>query len=135
MMTDSRADRQASFAETAEELWRLELALIVPAGHDLEELTQHIAPDFHEIGASGRRLSYDQAVDAVRSRGSATAVEVQADLSRVSMELLSAEVVLLTYDLRTPTRRTRRSSIWQQRDQRWVMVFHQGTVDPEEVQP
>ena len=96
----------------AEELWTLEFAMIVPDGWDAEELASHISPDFHEIGASGRRLSHEQAVDFVRRRQSAPAGEISADLTRVSTEQLSLDLVLLTYLLNTPERTTRRSSIW-----------------------
>lgn len=120
---------------TAEELWALEFALIVPDGREAEVLERHIATDFHEFGASGQRLSYDDALAVVRGRASAPSGDNLADLTRVSAVLLAADVALLTYRLSTPERRTLRSSIWRRNDHRWVMVFHQGTIIPDEVMP
>lgn len=117
--------------DVAEHLWDLELALILPKDNDPRILAGSIAVDFHEIGASGRRLDRDDAVRFMQVRFDARPGVIRAELTQVSQQLLADGFALLTYDLVTPERATRRSSLWSQMDEGWVMVFHQGTPVPE----
>ncbi|MEE8600498.1 DUF4440 domain-containing protein [Euzebya tangerina] len=113
---------------TVEYLWAAEYRLIVPGEHELEALVDLIAPDFHEIGASGRRLTRDDAVAAITSRVGSMSGQDSVILTRILAMAVSSNAILLTYDLMTPERSTRRTSMWDRAEGPWRMRFHQGTV-------
>jgi len=133
--TGRRTDDAADPA-TATELLRLERALA--------ERVDAAAPDglaallddgFLEFGASGRVLDRDATIEMLRTSGHVDSI----DLSEVRTRVLAADVVLLTYTLsaRAPNgaRRTRRSSIWRRTPDGWRILFHQGTVVPDNDEP
>jgi glyoxylase I family protein len=89
---------------------------------DAAALSELIADDFLEFGASGRTCA---AAD-VRA---ALATEPPRDvpMEDFAVTRLAAGAALVTYRSRDP-RHARRSSIWVRRGGRWVMRFHQGTL-------
>lgn len=91
------------------------------------ELEAMTAPDFWEIGASGRRYSraYVLKTLAARARG---AVEDDWQTSDFHCRELARDLYLLTYTLLQGERRTRRASIWQKSAAGWRVLFHQGTI-------
>ena len=93
---------------------------------DVEAMT---APDFWEIGASGRRYSreYVLSVLAARQEGGSQPIDVWTTTD-FHCRRLGKNVFLLTYTLFQGERTTRRSTIWQQTPAGWQAVFHQGTV-------
>lgn len=93
--------------------------------HAFEEMT---APDFWEIGASGRRYSRDYVLEQVVQRHSAPHVDAW-ETREFHCRRLSADTFLLTYTLaQEGARISRRTSIWRRREGRWQVLFHQGTL-------
>jgi hypothetical protein len=87
-----------------------------------------MAPEFHEVGASGRRYSRDFVLDALEQRHSEPHEDV-LEPSNFDCLWLGGESYLITYDLlQDGTRRTRRSTIWRKGEGGWLIVFHQGTL-------
>lgn len=86
-----------------------------------------LAPDFWEVGASGK--VYDRAfvLDTLEARQLAPRKE-KWQASDFRLEELAPGHFLLTYLLEQPTRLSRRATLWQQTQQGWKMRYHQGTV-------
>ncbi len=100
----------------------------------LEEL---LAPDFVEIGRSGRVFDREEIVVALASEDAGSAASV-ARVEDFAVRLLAPGVALATYrslhedpaSREVPTV-ARRSSIWRRdADGAWRMAFHQGTPVP-----
>ena len=108
----------------------LETALHRPdVRHDAAQLERLLHDDFLEFGRSGR--SYSKADMLAHLLSESDAPPPRA--SGFALKRLGAQVGLLTYrTVRTyidgsPATHSLRSSLWQWRDGRWQMVFHQGT--------
>lgn len=87
-----------------------------------------MAPDFWEVGASGRRYSREFAL-AELERRYAGAYQDDLEATDFHCRRLADDVYLLTYTLvQDKRRRTRRSTIWQRHPGGWQIVFHQGTL-------
>ncbi|HVS78244.1 MAG TPA: DUF4440 domain-containing protein [Steroidobacteraceae bacterium] len=93
---------------------------------DFERMT---APEFWEVGASGRRYSREYVLGVLeeRCRNPAGVEDVWATSDFACRELAS-DVYLLTYTLLQGRRKTRRATIWRRSAKDWKIVFHQGTV-------
>ncbi|KAF1013769.1 MAG: hypothetical protein GAK31_02776 [Stenotrophomonas maltophilia] len=115
-------------AALARALEALDRALHTPQLRaDRQQLDALLAPDFSEIGSSGRCWSR---ADTLRDLPAAT--------EPVSLEACDFTVWQLADDLAQVRYRSRyhregaqrwvlRSSLWRQAQGRWQMVFHQGT--------
>jgi len=91
---------------------------------DFENMT---APDFWEVGASGRRYSREYVLGELERRyQNPSADEWKA--SDFHCRRLAEGVYLLTYSLLQGTRKTRRTTIWERTPAGWKIVFHQGTI-------
>ena len=111
--------------ESTDRVLALERSLLTRAVRaDRDRLERLLHPDFVEIGASGRRWSRAEMLDALSDEPSLDDVEAIDLLGRQ----LAADVVLVTYSTRRATTSVHRSSIWVRRDGKWVVLFHQGTV-------
>lgn len=86
-----------------------------------------VAPDFWEVGASGRRYSREFVLDELEKRHSLPVVE-QWDADEFHCLELAADLYLLTYTLSMDDRKTRRSTIWKCDGGEWKIIYHQGTV-------
>ena len=86
---------------------------------DAGSFDEQIAEDFNEIGASGRRY-----LEGTRADSLADGYRIEEAESRI----LADDVVQVLYTLRTPSRVTRRSTLYRRRGSIWQAVFHQGTV-------
>jgi hypothetical protein len=114
-----------------------ELALREPIFHrpewgttraDFQKMT---APDFWEVGASGRRYSRSYVLDELERRYQVEGENPAPDSLKASgfhCRRLSDDVYLLTYTLLQGDRKTRRTTIWQRTAEGWKIVFHQGTI-------
>jgi hypothetical protein len=91
---------------------------------------QHITTDdYWEVGASGRRYSRNYVLDILEERFQQDQSGDIWETSDFYCKRLSEDVYLLTYTLfQRRTRKTRRSTIWQQTQQGWKIVYHQGTI-------
>ena len=88
-------------------------------------MSELLAEEFVEFGSSGRQFNKAQVVAALQSES-----PVQVTASEFKVWLLSSQIALVTYQAQRhgdPSVHTLRSSIWQQKEGQWQMVFHQGT--------
>jgi hypothetical protein len=95
---------------------------------DFEHMT---APDFWEIGASGRRYSREYVLNELEKRYQNSSRNLEEDLQAEDFRCqeLVPNLYLLTYTLtQQKTRKTHRSTIWQKSTEGWKIVFHQGTI-------
>jgi hypothetical protein len=93
---------------------------------DFERMT---LPDFWEIGASGSIYSRDFVLAELERRYQTQSPEQDVwETSDFHCRGLAPDTYLLTYTLVQETRRTRRSTIWQQTPTGWKIAFHQGTI-------
>lgn len=94
-----------------------------------ERVNELIADDFVEFGKSGGVFNKQNTLDGLEGEQ----VDLQIDVSDFNAKELAPSVVLVTYtasmfDSKRPApMSTRRSSIWVERNEKWQMVFHQGT--------
>jgi hypothetical protein len=87
-----------------------------------------MAADFWETGASGRRYSRGQVLDALEERYSKPHLDIW-ETSGFHCRQLADHIYLLTYTLlQNKERLTRRATIWQRTPGGWKIVYHQGTI-------
>jgi hypothetical protein len=92
-----------------------------------EAFERFVAPQFWEVGASGRRYSRDFALEVLTGRQeSPDASTWRTDGWHIAEA--GAGHYLLTYTLFQPGRVTRRLSVWRRQDTGWQVIYHQGTV-------
>ena len=93
---------------------------------DFENMTTQ---DYWEVGASGRRYSRSYVLSMLEERFQRDQSVDVWETSEFYCKRLGADVYLLTYTLlQHGTRKTRRSTIWQQTHEGWKIVYHQGTL-------
>lgn len=104
-----------------------------------DEFDAMVDQDFWEIGASGVRYTRDHVqsvVEGRRLRGDVNdAAELGWTVDRSAVRRIADDTYLVTYRLTQADRVTERSSIWRITENRWSVLFHQGTVvesDPDE---
>lgn len=92
-----------------------------------------LADDFMEFGSSGTIYTKATIMELLKGE----TVESRVIVENFQSHQLGPGVVLVTYIASKPvevdgkTLRVLRSSIWQFRQNRWQMVFHQGTIMPD----
>jgi hypothetical protein len=107
-----------------------------PAFHQVELcstrelLEEYAASDFWEVGASGQVYSRELILDTVEKRFQEN---TEADTSKWKKDEfkcreLSENTFIITYLLNQEGRITRRMSIWQNNNNKWQIVYHQGTI-------
>ena len=111
-----------------DELRRLE-PLFHAAAQDAtpEAFEALVAPEFWEVGASGRRYSRDYVLAVLRERGRVPGEE-QWRTEGFHVAPIAPDNYLLTYTLHQPDRVTRRATLWRRVQNRWQAIYHQGTV-------
>lgn len=98
-------------------------------GRSLEDFERGTAPDFWEVGASGRRYSRDFIL-AMRSRDELVdADQAGWKASGFGLRQLGPDCFLLTYTLDQGGRLTRRATIWERAAEGWRILYHQGTIN------
>jgi ribonuclease HI len=111
-------------ASEVEEVTQRELSLLSPEVRgDRPQLEALLHPEFVEVGASGRRWTRSQMIDALVDEPGAAGPQV----SDLESWPLSTDVVLVTYSARRGGTTSLRSSIWVRGEHGWVARFHQGT--------
>ena len=121
---DATPDLPAHLQHLEEELLRPEIR------SSRTELEARLAPDFLEIGRSGRVYDRAALIETVASEGDAGSAVARVD--DYSVRLLTPEVALATYRTALAvtdgaSAATLRSSIWVRDGDGWQMVFHQAT--------
>lgn len=97
-------------------------------GRNLEDFERSTAPDFWEVGASGRRYSREFIL-GMRSREALVDADAAGwKASGFGLRQLGPDCFLLTYTLDQQGRTTRRSTIWERTDSGWRIIYHQGTL-------
>lgn len=119
-----------------EMFFSLETRLHLPEVRSSAQMVaDQLADEFIEFGKSGRVYNKQMTVDAL-AQEDASALVPPLEVSDFAVTALSNGVVLVTYKstrLLTGEHKsleTLRSSIWKRIDDRWQMIFHQGTPIP-----
>ncbi len=87
-----------------------------------EEVGDLLEDGFMEIGSSGRVFSKGEMLEALHA---VPGFDGPRSIRDFEAKALSDELILVVY--RVPESATMRSSIWRRTEERWRMVFHQGT--------
>jgi hypothetical protein len=93
-----------------------------------EDFARMMAPDYWEVGASGRRYSRDFILETLARTPPVNAAIANWQLYDTQCRRLSETTYLLTYTLHQGERRTRRATIWQCTPTGWQILYHQGTI-------
>ncbi|PWJ02850.1 DUF4440 domain-containing protein [Streptomyces sp. NWU49] len=120
-------------ADDVNEAIAAELRLMDPAVRSSRtEAARLLDPEFTEVGASGRRYTYEDTVAGLPEKPGSSADGPLYEPSEITGVLLAPGLVHLTYETRFDGRRARRSSLWRRRDREtgWRMYYHQGTPVP-----
>lgn len=121
----SRSDYQA-----IDVIIELERELQTPSCRaDGERLRDLLAPDFMEIGASGRRWDRPGILTMLREE-SQEGDNATIELNGLTARVLAPGVIQVFWESERAGRRARRTSIWCERAGRWQQVYHQGTLVP-----
>ncbi|WP_445282042.1 nuclear transport factor 2 family protein [Streptomyces sp. DSM 118148] len=110
-----------------------ELRLMDPRVRSSRSLARQLLdPDFVEVGASGRRWTYDEMLAALPELDGAAESGPRYEPSDFTGVVLAPGLVHLTYETTREGNRARRSSLWRKRGAgaRWQMYYHQATPVP-----
>ncbi len=92
---------------------------------DPTTVAELLSEDFREFGASGRVWGRAAILAELAAE---TPYQITSD--NFECQRLSTHLALLTYVATNPNRKTLRSSLWRLEENRWRILFHQGTVIP-----
>jgi hypothetical protein len=95
-------------------------------GTGADDLERQTAPDFWEVGASGRRYSREYVTGVLLERYAAGGEE-EWETSDFRCREVGPGTYLLTYTLRRPGSVTRRLTAWRRAGAGWQALYHQGT--------
>jgi ribonuclease HI len=108
----------------AEEVAALERELLVRSARgDGARLNELLHPQFVEVGASGRRWTRADMIEALVADPDLGALEVDDVVASV----VSDDAVLVTYTTRRSTASIHRASLWVRHGESWAVRYHQGT--------
>jgi len=91
---------------------------------DFESMT---VTDYWEVGASGRRYSRQFVVEELERRLTNPKPDIWQTDDFLCREI-APDNFLLTYTLTQGDRVSRRSTIWRLTQEKWKILYHQGTV-------
>lgn len=115
--------------EALEEVRRLEpLFHAGPAGAERATFDALTAPDFREVGASGRSYAREEVWDALAERGGREPGDETWETSEWRCRQVGTDTFLVTYLLRRADRVSRRLTVWERVFPGWRAVYHQGTL-------
>lgn len=93
------------------------------------ERERRIAPDYWEVGASGRRYNRDFIMKTLAETPPMDADQAGWKSWDFGLRQLGpAPMYLLTYTLDQAGRITRRATVWHNAGESWRILYHQGTV-------
>ena len=105
-----------------EVLLALELRLLdPPVRRDRSQVDALLAPEFREVGRSGRLYNKQDILDLLASEQ-----PFNVQLENFAVQTLGPEAALATYTSVHADGRASRASVWVRREERWVMLYHQG---------
>jgi len=112
-----------------EELRRREPIFHTPEfGAGLADFERAMAPEYWEVGASGRRYSREFILRHLAETQPVDAAAAGWQSYDHGLRRLGPDTYLLTYTLRQGERVTRRATIWQSTAEGWRILYHQGTI-------
>lgn len=120
-------------ANEVEETIRCELRLLEPSTRTSRaQAGQLLDPEFVEVGASGRRWSYEEMLAELPDMPGNSEEGPQYVASGMTGVVLAPDVVHLTYETTIEGGRARRSSLWRRSGEEtgWRMYYHQATPVP-----
>lgn len=97
-------------------------------GMTAAERARVVAPEYWEVGASGRRYSREFILRMLDERPPVDAAEVGWKCCDFGLRRMGPEIYLLTYRLDQAGRITRRATVWEKRGEGWRILYHQGTM-------
>ncbi|MFJ8086543.1 DUF4440 domain-containing protein [Streptomyces sp. NPDC096205] len=100
-----------------------------------EDAARLLDPQFVEVGASGRRWTYEEMLAALPGMAGSAAQGPRYEPSDIDGVLLAPGLVHLTYETVRDGQRARRSSLWRRGEggAGWRMYYHQATPVPADV--
>jgi hypothetical protein len=107
-------------------------------GSTTTDYERNMAPDYWEVGASGRRYSREFILRELDDKPTVYADAVGWKSWDHAVRQLGPDTYLLTYTLRQEDRLTRRATIWRKDGHGWNILYHQGTivsVDEDDISP
>ncbi|KAB2593511.1 nuclear transport factor 2 family protein [Streptomyces arboris] len=110
-----------------------ELQLLDPTVRASRSLAEQLLdPEFVEVGASGRRWTYEEMLAALPEMSGADADGPRVEPSGMTGAVLAPGLVHLTYETVFGGNRARRSSLWRRKrgETAWRMYYHQATPVP-----
>lgn len=87
-----------------------------------------MAPDYWEVGASGRRYGREFILAHLDANPPVDALSAGWHTYGHGLRRLAEDTYLFTYTLRQGERLSRRATIWQTTPDGWRILYHQGTV-------
>lgn len=102
----------------------------LPAGSGRREIEALVAPEFVEIGASGREYTRDFVIDTVAQRyADGEDPDDEAwQLDNFRVQDVGGGVWLASYLLNFRGRSSRRTTLWKHTARGWCALHHQGTL-------
>ena len=97
-------------------------------GSSVDDYKEAMAPDYWEVGASGRRYSREFILRQLEGKPAAYADDLGWESWDHAVRQLGSDTYLMTYVLRQGDRVTRRATIWQRGIDSWSILYHQGTI-------
>jgi hypothetical protein len=111
-------------AKLQDHLYNLEERLLHPEREaDRADLAPLLSPEYKEFCTSGRIFSRQQTIDDIMNSAPRTAT-----IHHFYVTPISETAALATYNATTAAAVSHRSSLWVFRDNRWQLLFHQGTI-------
>ena len=94
---------------------------------DRGRVRQLLAPDFTEVGASGRWWDLASTLELLQSEDDA---DEEIQVHDLGGRVVADGLVLVRWDSSHRGRRARRTSLWRRDAEGWRLVHHQGTLIP-----
>ncbi len=86
------------------------------------------APDFWEVGASGRVYQRDEVLNIVEGRYARGDADEPLAVSDFAAREIAPDTYLVTYALDQAGRASRRATVWARQPHGWAALYHQGTL-------
>ena len=97
-------------------------------GTTVSDFESMMAPDYWEVGASGRRYSRAFILHHLSQNPPVDAASAGWRSYDHGLRLLGPDTYLFTYTLLQADRPTRRATIWRSTPEGWRILYHQGTI-------